>query len=62
VKVRARDEVGDEWETVAEFPRADFPELPSSVRYGKIGQSWTSADFPDKGSTRPCRVEWVRFH
>jgi hypothetical protein len=62
VKIMAKEDGGDEWETIAEFPRAEFAGLPATVRVGKIGTSWQSPDFGDKGSVHPCRVEWVEFH
>ena len=62
VKIMAKEDGGDEWEMIAEFPRAEFAGLPATVRVGKIGTSWQSPDFGDKGSVHPCRVEWVEFH
>ena len=51
-----------EWNVVAEFPRKDFPGIPSTVRVGKIGPSWNPQNHGEKGTLNPCRVEWVRLY
>ena len=55
----AKSDGEDEWETLGEFPRTGDP---LTVRIGKIGTKWTPQDYDDKGSTHPCRVDWVRFY
>lgn len=62
VRIMAREDGGDEWEMISEFPRVEFSGIPATVRIGKIGTSWQGADFGDKGSVNPCRVEWVELH
>lgn len=62
VQLLAQEEGAEEWEPVAEFPRADFPGDPATVRIGKIGTNWTPRDNRAAGPTHPCRVEWVRFY
>ena len=50
------------WEMVKEFPRADFPGEPETVRYGKIGQKWQGGAHSDPGTRNACRVEWIKLY
>jgi hypothetical protein len=61
IRVLAKED-GGEWEEVAAFPRDAFPGAPATVRIGKIGANWAPQDFARKGTTAPCRVEWVAIH
>jgi hypothetical protein len=60
VQLFAREHEVGEWDLIAEFSRRDFPGTPATLRVGKIGPSWMPRDHGDKGTTNPCRVEWVR--
>lgn len=62
VQLLAQEDGSEEWEPVAEFPRADFPGDPATVRVGKIGTAWAPRNNRTPGSASPCRVEWVRFY
>jgi hypothetical protein len=62
VQLMAKEDDSEEWETVAEFPRADFPGAPATIRYGKPGPDWTARDFGQRGTTNACRIEWVRIY
>lgn len=61
VQFLAKEDDGN-WETVAEFPRAEFPGTPAAIKIGKIGQGWKPQDFGDKGGTQACCVEWVKLY
>jgi hypothetical protein len=58
----AKEDDSEEWETVAEFPRTEFPGTPATIRYGKPGPGWAARDFDQKGTTNACRIEWVRIY
>jgi hypothetical protein len=58
----AKEDDSEEWETVAEFPRTEFPGSPATIRYGKPGPGWAGRDFDQPGTTNACRIEWVRIY
>jgi len=62
VQLLALPDGATEWMLLAEFPRHDYPGLPTTIRLGKIGGSWQPRDHGDKGSTSPCRVDWVKVY
>ena len=49
------------WELIKEFPRAEFPGTPTTVRYGKIGKQWQGGNHSDPAGTTSCRVDWLKF-
>ena len=60
VHLMAKEDDGEEWAVVAEFPRKEFPGVPATIRVGKLGLTWNPQDHGEKGGTSPCRVDWVR--
>jgi len=60
VQLLSKDDESGEWDLVTQFPREDFPGFPVAVRVGKLGPSWSPRDHGERGTTNPCRVEWVR--
>ena len=60
VQLYAKEDGAPEWELLTEFPRAEFPGTPSTIRVGKVGAIWSPKDFADPGEACPCRVEWVK--
>ena len=62
VQLLARLDGESEWDVIAEFPRDDFPGVPATVRFGKIGMTWNPRDHGSAGPTAPCRVDGVKFY
>jgi hypothetical protein len=62
VQLLAKEDGAEEWDVIAEFPRADFPGTPVAVRIGKLGIAWNPQNFGDQGGTSPCRVDWVKLY
>jgi hypothetical protein len=62
VQLMAQPDGATDWILLAEFPRQEHPGAPATVRIGKIGDTWKPHDYDSKGSTNPCRVDWVRFY
>jgi beta-galactosidase len=62
VQLLAKPDGSDEWALLAQFPRADCPGPPATIRIGKIGGAWKPQDWTVKGPTSPCRVDWVTIY
>ncbi len=62
VQLLAKEDDNEEWQVVAQFPRTEFPGVPSAIRVGKLGRTWSPQDHNEKGGTSPCRVDWVRLY
>ncbi len=60
VLLYAKEDASAEWERLDEFPRTDFPGVPSTIRIGKIGTAWKPTNHSSPGATSPCRIEWVK--
>jgi hypothetical protein len=61
IEILAQEDNGD-WESIARVPRADYPGMPTTIKIGKIGQTWKARDHGDPGGTQPCRVDWLRLY
>jgi hypothetical protein len=62
VQLLALADGSDDWSLLADFPRSDDPGAPTMIRIGKIGGTWKPQDWTVKGSTHPCRVDWVKIY
>ncbi|MCX7049504.1 MAG: DUF6067 family protein [Candidatus Sumerlaeota bacterium] len=62
IQLLAKEDGAEDWDVISEFPRNEFPGVPTTARIGKIGGSWEPRNHGDWGSAHPCRVEWVKFY
>jgi hypothetical protein len=49
-----------DWVKLSQFPRAEFPGQPATIRVGKIGPKWNPSNNSDLGDIKTCRIEGVQ--